>query len=193
MFDARWLALTLVALTLAACGSSNEGSGGSSSAGSNESSSAGSGPASDELSRAELIARGDRICDETSVSIRALGAPTSLADVERFTEQSAAATDEGVDRLKALTPPASVKADYETFLTRLEMVAEQAHDVADAAKSQDMSTVIAAIGDLAGDEESRRLARKIGFRCCRGGTGPILPPGGATPEMPEIPSQPAAP
>jgi len=39
----------------------------------------------------------------------------------------------------------------------------------------------------------RRLARKIGFRCCRGGTGPILPPGGATPEMPEIPSQPAAP
>jgi len=53
-----------------------------------------------------------------------------------------------------------------------------------------MSTVIAAIGDLAGDDASRRLARKIGFKLCRSGSGSRLPPGAAAPEIPTAPASP---
>lgn len=179
---ARCLALPLVALTLAACGSDDDGS--------EDPPNRGSSAASGQLSKAELIARADEICADTAERIRARPTPTSLAGIEQFSEENANATDEGVDKLEALTPPDSVKAEYEAFIERAEIVAEQARDVAEAARANDISKVIAATENVASDAESQRLARKIGFKGCRSGSVSPLPPDTA---VPDIPSQPPSP
>lgn len=179
---ARCLASTLVALALVACGSSDEGSDGSSKSGSS--------PKSDRLSKTDLIARADKICRDAAERIRALPKPTSLADVEQVSDGSARASDEAVGRLEALKAPESVQADYAAFVKRAGRAAEQAHDVADAAKTNDINKVIAATGNIAGDAEARRLARKIGFKVCHGGPGSLLPPGASPPAVPNRPASP---
>lgn len=185
----RCLALPFVALTLAACGSSDEGS--------NAPPSRGSDAASDQLSKTELIAQADKICSDTAEKIRARPMPTSLAEIAQFSEDNANANDEGVRKLRALTPPDSLKADYEAFTERAEMVGEQARDVAEAARTNDVNKLLSAAGNVASDVESLRLARKIGFKVCRSGPVSPLPPGGALPEIPSpppgIPSPPEIP
>lgn len=180
---AHRLAPALAALSLVACGASDEGS--------NQSSDAGAGPSSSKLSRAELIAQADKICAATAAQIRSQPTPTSLAEVRQTLAEAAKATVDGVNELKGLTPPDAVMADYEAFLKRFEMAAQQTQDAAEASKSNDIRAVIEAAGNLNGDSESRRLARKIGFKVCRAGSGSPLPPGGALPDIPG--GQPASP
>lgn len=175
------LALPLVTLTLGACGSADEGP--------NDSSSRATDAASDQLSKTELIARADEICADTAERIRARPTPTSLAEIQRSTEEAANAADEGVGRLEELTPPDSVRADYEAFIKRAEMVAGQAREVAEAAKTNDIRKVLAATGNVAGDAESHRLARKIGFKVCRSGSVSLLPPGAPPPDIPSQPGR----
>lgn len=179
---ARWLVLPLVALALAACGSSDEGS--------SDSPNRSPDAASDQLSKTELIARADKICGDTAKRIRARPAPTSLPDIARFSEENAKTSGEGVDKLKALEPPDSVKADYEAFIKRAEIVGEQARDVAEAARTNDINKAIRAAGNVSVDAESLRLARKLGFRVCRSGPVSGLPPDTAAPEMPSPPASP---
>lgn len=185
----RWLAPSLVALTLAACGSSDESPG--------DPANRGSDAASDQLSKTELIAQADKICSGTAEKIRARPTPTSLPEIAQFSEGNANANDESVRKLRALTPPDSLKADYTAFTERAEMVGEQARDVAEAARTNDVNKLLSAAGKVASDVESLRLARKIGFKVCRSGPVSPLPPGGALPEIPSpppgIPSPPASP
>lgn len=177
----RWVALALVALTLVACGSSGDAGDDSS----NPSSSA-----SDQLSKEELITRADKICVDTAEQIRSQSTPTSLADVRQTFAETARKTGAGVDKLKELKPPDSIKADYEAFLERADRAARQADDAADAAKTGDISEVLAAMGNLERDSESRRLARKIGLKECRKGSGSLLPPGSGAPGVPAAPVSP---
>lgn len=183
LLAAQRLAPALVALSLVACGGSDEGG--------NDASNDGSVPSSNQLSREELIGRADKICGDTAAQIRSQPAPTSLAGVRRLLEQAAKTTVDGVDELKELTPPAVLMADYEALLERFEMAAQQAKDAATASKSNDIRTIIRAAGNLNGDSESRRLARKIGLKVCRSGPGSPLPPGATPPEVPG--GQPASP
>lgn len=80
--------------------------------------------------------------------------------------------------------PASVKVDYDAFVERAENVAQRTHAVADAAESKDIGKVMEATGNVAGEAQSHRLARKIGFKVCRGGSVSLLPPGMSTPDVP---------
>jgi len=166
------VALLLAALTLGACGSSDDSSD------------------NGELSKAQLIAQADTICRAAGNKIKALATPKSLSDVRAYTKDAAAATADGVGKLEGLSPPAAIKSDYEAFLAIVRNVTKQAAKAADATSPQDAAKLQATLKDVIKQgAESRRLAQKIGFKAC--GTSAIGGTGG-TP-APAAPAAPVAP
>jgi len=163
----RWLALPLIALTFAACGSSDGDSDESSSNGSQAASGQAAPDSFGELSRDELIAQADKICEDTGAEILALPKPKTLPEIKQYTKDAAKTTDEAVAKLRELTPDDSTKADFEAFISIAGTVTEQSRKAADAARRQDPAELQEAIADVVKQgAESRRLSQKIGFKKC---------------------------
>lgn len=166
----RWLALALVALTLAACGSSGSSEQGSTAAPAKTS----SGP-SDKLSKAELIAKADKICQDVNKRFQEIPRYKSLLTdyrgVERFGEEAASLSDEAVRRLRDLTPPDSVKSDYTAFVKDIDGQAKVFRRLADAAKAKSSDEIVAARTDRRTlNRKAPMLARRIGFKVCGRGS-----------------------
>lgn len=160
----RWFALLLVALALTACGSSDEGP---SEAPSEGPSDAPSG-SSEKLSKAELISKADKICEDSRNRLKAIPPPTSVKDyagAERYGEKVASLLEEGVGKFKDLTPPDSVRSDYAAFVKEGEDQVEASRQLADAGKAKNADEIVAAQRLLKSDAP-RRLARRIGFKVC---------------------------
>ena len=141
----RLLALVVLALGAAACG----GGGG------------------DRLTRAELATEANAICQEFDQKIEALGAPTSIDDIESFADRSAEIARDGRDELADLNPPEELEADYDRLLETLDEAIENIERIGEAAADGDEAEVgrIAEEGE-AKDEDSDRLARELGLDDC---------------------------
>ena len=143
----RWLALPLSALLLAACGSSG----------------------GDKLSKSDLIAKADKICSDASKQVKALK-PSNLRDsgqVQKATSSAAKLAQDAAGKLKDLTPPDSVKADYNTFTMSIISQAEKANALSDALKKKDKAKIKSSLQSLQqGGAKGKAAAQKIGFKEC---------------------------
>jgi len=144
----------IAVLVAAGCGSSSSGSG------------------SSGLSRAQIDASANKLCQEATAQIRAVGAlpadfrtnPTSAA---AYLDKTAPIADKTVAALSALTPSASVKDQWNDFILK-NRSAQQALDSARArAHAQDPSGLAdfeAATGRLS--QKLDVAARAVGATGC---------------------------
>jgi hypothetical protein len=147
----RWLALPLSALLLAACGSSG----------------------GDKLSKSDLIAKADKICSDASKQVKALKPPNprDSGQVQKATSSAAKLAQDAAGKLKDLTPPDSVKADYDTFTTSVSTQADQANTLADALKKKDKAKIRSVFSELQqGASKARTSAQKVGLKKCGSGS-----------------------
>ncbi len=150
----RELALLLVALVtlgLTACGSSGS---------------------SGKLSKADLIAKGDEICRQARDKGTKLPKVQSYAGFKQLGPAAAKIIDDTLSKQKGLTPPASVKPDYDAYLDNVAKQSELAHKLGDAAKIGNDQSVQKLLTEASRNvAKGRSLARKVGFKLCGNALG----------------------
>jgi len=184
----QWLALAVLALALTACGSSDSSDSGSSGStdtgasatrstdtGASGSSSTGSGGSTGKLSKAELTAKADEICKDVNTRLQAVPRYKSLLKdypgVERYGTEFARVIDEGASKFKELTPPDSLKSDYAAFLKEIEDRVDSFRRFAAAGRAKSTDQIVAARTEKRRlSSKGPRLARKMGFKVCGGGS-----------------------
>jgi len=148
------LLVTLVTLGLTACGSSGS---------------------SGKLSKADLIAKGDKICRQARNKGAKLPKVHSYAGFKQLGPAAAKIIDDTLSKQKGLIPPASVKSDYDAYLDNVAKQSELAHKLGDAAKignRQGITKVKKLLTEASRNvAKGRSLARKVGFKLCGNALG----------------------
>jgi hypothetical protein len=124
----------------------------------------------DQLSRDELIARGDAVCDRVNRAIAREPEPRTTRELERLARRTVTLSDPAIADLEELEPPDELAGSYEEFIASLKRQRNLAAEVGKAARDGDVGQVqelTASAGRL--QEEYRRLTRRIGFKECGGG------------------------
>jgi hypothetical protein len=126
----------------------------------------GGGQASKRLTRAELIARADAICRRVN-TLRHSTTITSRADLARVLPPFAAYEQSALVNLTKLTPPASMKSDWNKIVANFRILAGDTEQVAEHAKSNTLSKVgsLSVALNHAGQRVSAVAARD-GFKDC---------------------------
>jgi hypothetical protein len=125
--------------------------------------------AEEELSREELIARGDQICVEAHEAFVDLQRklPQTAREAAELTERLASIAEDESRALAKLDGPAELEAQIETYLDARERGIEALRRGADAADADESDAYERAQAELAdGQRERRRIAREIGFGEC---------------------------
>ena len=124
-----------------------------------------------ELSRSELVAKGDAICDRVNRQIAKQPDPKTVGDLERLAKRTAAISGPAIDDMEALEPPSELQADFDKFVASLKRQRDLTRRIGDAAASGDTAKVqqIGADAQKA-QAEYQRLTGKIGFKECGGGS-----------------------
>jgi Flp pilus assembly protein TadD len=146
LFHGLLPATALTALVIAGCGSSSSGN-----------------------SDASFISKVNAECKSSQAQIDALGQPasSSTADITALLKKTLPLAQASTDRLKAITPPADKKTDYQSALDNqdqgvaLVKQAITAGDAGDTAKVNSLITQVAALSTT-GDA----LATQIGVTDC---------------------------
>ena len=122
-----------------------------------------------ELTRGELIARGDEICREAHeafVDLQAKPPQTPGQAAELTGKLVDIATDE-LEQIRSLEGPGDFDAEIERYLAARERGIEALEDGHEAAEAHDTDAYAAAQAELADSQlERRRIARLIGFAEC---------------------------
>jgi predicted transcriptional regulator len=153
----RWVAILMTAAlmaTLAACGGGDD-----------DTTSAPQG----ELSRSELVAEGDAICQEASDRFAQAreAPPTTAEESATFTQGLIDITEDQVSRLRALDPPASLEPAMKRYLAALEANIATLREGLAAAEQNDATAYAEAQAKaVEGQVERLRLAQAVGFRTC---------------------------
>jgi hypothetical protein len=131
----------------------------------------GGGGGGDRLSTDEFRQRANAICERYDAKIAAIGSPSSPEDIPQFVEKGIPLIEQGLAELRALNPPEQFEEDYDRMLDVTEKAIPAAHKLADAAAKQDAEAVQAALrAGEAADEESDRIATKLGLDRCAAGS-----------------------
>jgi len=155
---------TLLLALLAGCG----GGGGSSTT---------SSTGGEELTKSELIAKGDAICKDASDRFAELQAspPTTAEETATFTQQLIDITESEVSQLRALAAPASVKPALDDYLKAMDKNVAVLKEGLAAAQRSDATAYANAQAKAVKDQVERlQLAQAVGFRECSrpAGTAP---------------------
>jgi hypothetical protein len=129
------------------------------------------------LTRAELIAKADAICVATRRTLRHVTAkafkythfpnPSETLPNVQYSEQVLGVAKKAVRRLRALTPPAGVRSDYEAYLRAEEEVEDLAEQALQASIDDDGGAYLKARKTRdAGALERANFAEAIGLRRC---------------------------
>lgn len=153
--------VAVIAFVLAGCGDSTEKSGDANSGGDNATQQA---PA---LTKSELIAKGDKICEELEKGSKKIdNGSSNEAIAENFSELIALYTT-ALDQLKELTPPEDLADTYQQWIDENDATMETMSKLKTAINNDDQAD-----GQKLNDkfnEQSKeldRLSRKIGFKTC---------------------------
>jgi hypothetical protein len=130
-----------------------------------------------ELTRSELIAKGDAICEDAHERFAQLQAspPTTPEESATFTQQLIDITETEVSQLRALDAPASVKPALDDYLKALDKNVEVLKQGLTAAQQSDAAAYARAQAKaVKGQVERLRLAQAVGFSECSrpAGTAP---------------------
>jgi hypothetical protein len=158
------LAAVAVGAALAGCG----GGGGTT-----PSTPASGGP----LSKQELIAQGDAICQHAREEFQQLqqNPPKSAEDAAALTQKLIDITETEVTQLRALTPPDSLESSMDAYLKALDKNVGVLKQGLKAAQQGDATAYAAAQAKTVSQQVDRlQLARAVGFKECSlpAGTAP---------------------
>jgi len=127
----------------------------------------GCGSSSSALSKSDLIAKGDAICKRVSGAIKSAGPTSTAADVAKLAPKVHGIEQQGVNDLRKLKPPSSLASDWSLFLSKVQVLTDDATKIGIAAKSNDQNAAqtIAAEASSASTAVTR-TASKLGFTDC---------------------------
>jgi hypothetical protein len=137
------------ALFLAACGGDSTGGGGQS------------------LTAEEFRQQADAICKRYEDKLDELGSPSSLDDLGNFVDKAVPIIEEGNNELQDLEAPDELSEDWDRAMELQDENLQVARDLQDAIHDNDTARVQDLVSQLdATDQESTRLARKVGLENC---------------------------
>jgi hypothetical protein len=121
----------------------------------------------DRLSQDEFRQQANAICAKYDTRIKALGSPTSPAEIPDFVRQGVPLLRQGIAELRALKPPSEVQDDYDRMLDETAKAIPAAQSLAEAAEKGDAAAVQDAIAAAqTANEASDRLATDLGLDSC---------------------------
>jgi Protein kinase domain len=125
-------------------------------------------PASEPLTRSELIAKADAICEESKGRyLEVRDAESEYAADVPYAEALVRFARARVRGLRDLTPPRRLAGSYREYVAGQERVLDTDREALAAARRGDAAGVAAARNERDSEDELReRLAREIGFQVC---------------------------
>lgn len=150
------LALSILALALAGCGSSDETTGGKNKA-----------AAPKPLTKTELFAKADAVCKDMQKKIDAIPAPESIDELESVIGKQLDVSGPAIKKLEALTPPEDLASDYESWTAKLDQLQSGTEKIRKAAASGSEAQVEKIIGEVKPiNTKADEIAKAIGFKAC---------------------------
>jgi hypothetical protein len=125
--------------------------------------------ADEELSRAELIARGDEICERAHDAFGELQAepPRTAREAHDLTDQLVGIAEDERNEVAELDGPDDVDGLVDRYLEARDDGIDALRAGRDAADADDADAYAEAQAEVsAAQDERRRLARQVGFREC---------------------------
>jgi hypothetical protein len=139
----RLLALSILALVVAACGGAAR------------------------LSRAEFAKREDAICSRYARAVQALGQPKTLAELARFTAKVVPLTEAVVTDARKLKPPRDEQKLAKEWNAENQKVVDAVKRLDAAARAGDRAAAKAALDDAnAANARSNELGKQLGMSAC---------------------------
>jgi hypothetical protein len=129
----------------------------------------GCGGGKQQLSAAELVQRGDRICQEERSAFDRIQArpPPNASVAAEQTSELIQTTEDANSELRDLEPPDALRPSYDQYLEARDRVLAEMRRGKDAAENQDSDAYGAAQAAVARDApERRKLAQPLGFEVC---------------------------
>ena len=127
-------------------------------------------PEPQTLSKAELIRKGDEICEESREKFLRYRDPEAEAipDVA-YSRVLVGISTNAVDQFEALVPPPALKKAYDRYVASQREVREWDRDAFTAAEAEDATAYVEA-RETRNDTEAdrKRMAEEIGFHVCSG-------------------------
>jgi serine/threonine protein kinase len=170
----------VVAVVLAIVLSSGGGGGGGTSAGQPEGGGTTGSTVKEEkkkpepqtLTASQLVKQGDRICEKSQDSFKAVREAFPEAKSEEapdigYSEELVGISSRAVSEFKRLVPPASKRKTYESYLASQEEVEELDRKALEAAEAENTSSyLLAREARNEGQPQRHEIAGEIGFRVC---------------------------
>lgn len=119
------------------------------------------------LSKEEFIQQADAICEDIDEQIQALGEPQDPEDFEDLVEEGTEITNDGLEQLRALEPPAEDSDRINRMLDKIEEAIELLPEIQvaledrDVEALQELQTQVQAAAD-----EAQMVAEDYGFEQC---------------------------
>jgi len=131
----------------------------------------------EELTKSEVVARGDAICKDAHDEFARLqqNPPTTSEGAATLTQRVIDITETELSQLRALNPPASVKAALESYLKALDKNVATLKQGLEAAQQNDATGYAQAQAKTVKEQVTRlQLAQAVGFKECSrpAGTAP---------------------
>lgn len=128
----------------------------------------------DKPSKAEFANSANNICADLEKASERLGAPDSVAEIEKFASDAEKEVDEAVAKLEGLeTPEGENGKKAKEFVEAIkkdtnDKIKPALNDLRNAAQAKDEKAIVAAAEKIQAVEtpESDRLANEIGARSC---------------------------
>lgn len=142
-------AAALSALTLAACGGDDNGG--------------------DTLKKADLVKQAESICSAVEKKANAVEVPQNIADANQaapYFKKLAGFAHEQHDKLSALKPESSAKADYDAFLQAENTAVELIDGLAKAAEDKDAAKGAELLQKVSANTTYEAAAKKAGIAGC---------------------------
>jgi hypothetical protein len=122
-----------------------------------------------ELSKNELVAKGDAICKRVNVRIAKQPDPQSATELKRLAQRTVKIYVPAIDDMEALDPPSALESDFKKFVASLKRLRDLTKQIGNAAGKGDTAKIKTASADAPKvQQEYRRLTGKIGFKECGG-------------------------
>ena len=122
------------------------------------------------LSKEELVAEGDKICQRVNKQVAKEPDPKSAADLEKLAQRTVEISDPAIKDMEALEPPDELQKDFDAFVASLKEQRDLTEQIGQAAGDGD-NAKIQELGAQAQKAQAsyQKLSTKLGFKQCGGG------------------------
>lgn len=119
------------------------------------------------LSKDEFIEQADEICEDIDQQIAELGEPENREAFEELVDEGTEITADGLERLRALEPPAEDRDQINRMLDKIEEAVELLPEIQVALEDRDVEALQTLQSEVqAAASEAQTIAEDYGFEQC---------------------------